>query len=54
MEILREAGVERWAQLACPIVSQDGRTAHTMVHSKVMIVDDVLLRVGVPASVVLS
>ena len=43
--IVRAAGSERvW--LAYPQVTESGNTASTMVHAKVMIVDDTFLRVG--------
>lgn len=44
--ILQDAGVEGRVRLVCPQVRDGERIAHTMVHSKVMIVDDRLLRVG--------
>ena len=44
--ILEQAGVgDRW-RLVCPEVRNGDETAHTMIHSKVMVVDDRLLRVG--------
>ncbi len=45
-QILREAGIAGRAHLVYPEVSDGVRTTDTMVHSKVMIVDDWLLRVG--------
>jgi phospholipase D1/2 len=45
-KVLEEAGVADRARLLCPQVSKGQRVTHTMVHSKVMIVDDTLLRVG--------
>ena len=42
---LRKAGGERVA-LLYPAVEQDGRITDTMVHSKVMVVDDRFLRIG--------
>ena len=36
---------DRW-RLVHPRVEEDGKTADTMIHSKVMIVDDRFLRVG--------
>lgn len=46
MESLHGAGVADRVRLVHPRVWRDGRTADVMVHSKVMIVDDRLLRVG--------
>lgn len=46
MQILREAGVEERARLFYPRVERRGEAAATMVHSKVTIVDDRLLRIG--------
>jgi phospholipase D1/2 len=44
--ILEQAGVgDRW-RLVCPEVRNGDQTTHTMIHSKVMVVDDRLLRVG--------
>lgn len=43
--ILREAGGDR-VRLLYPSVEQDGRVTDTMIHSKVMVVDDGFLRVG--------
>src|SRR5947209_14289871 len=44
--MLRDAGVTDRVRLMCPEIRLGERVAHTMVHSKVMIVDDRLLRVG--------
>ena len=46
MRTLRDAGVGDRVRLLYPEVRERGRVTHTMVHSKVMIVDDRLLRVG--------
>ena len=46
MRILRDAGVGARVRLLCPEVRDGQQVTHTMVHSKVMIVDDRLLRVG--------
>ncbi|MFE0757430.1 VTT domain-containing protein [Inquilinus sp. NPDC058860] len=46
MEILRAAGVAGRVRLLHPQAGRDGTTADVMVHSKLMIVDDRLLRVG--------
>ena len=46
MQILRDSGHANRIRVVSPVVRQDSRTAHTMVHAKVMIVDDVLLHVG--------
>ena len=46
LRTLREAGLEERFRLVCPEVRDGARATYTMVHSKVMIVDDVLLRVG--------
>jgi uncharacterized membrane protein YdjX (TVP38/TMEM64 family) len=43
---LQESGVGGRVRLLCPEVRQAERITHTMVHSKVMIVDDTLLRIG--------
>ena len=45
-QILREAGLADRAHLVYPDVRDGDRATDTMVHSKVMIVDDRLLRVG--------
>lgn len=45
-QILESAGAgDRW-RMAYPHVENNGETAGTMVHSKVMVVDDKLLRIG--------
>lgn len=46
LRTLCEAGVSERVRLMCPEVREGERVAHTMVHSKVMIVDDRILRVG--------
>lgn len=46
MQVLREAGIDERVRLVCPVVREGRKTTHTMVHSKVMIVDDTLLRIG--------
>jgi|SoiMethySBSTD1v2_1073268.scaffolds.fasta_scaffold16579_9 phosphatidylserine/phosphatidylglycerophosphate/cardiolipin synthase-like enzyme/uncharacterized membrane protein YdjX (TVP38/TMEM64 family) len=46
LRTLQQSGVSNRARLMCPEVRQAERITHTMVHSKVMIVDDALLRVG--------
>ena len=46
MQIGRDSGHANRIRVVSPVVRQDSRTAHTMVHAKVMIVDDVLLHVG--------
>ena len=46
MRILQEAGVGDRARLVYPEVSREARSVDTMIHSKIMIVDDRLLRVG--------
>lgn len=46
MNVLREAGVADRVRLLHPVVGERHRHTRTMVHSKVMIVDDRLLRVG--------
>jgi phospholipase D1/2 len=46
MRILRNAGVSQRVRLLYPEVRDGQNVTHTMVHSKVMIVDDRLLRVG--------
>ncbi|MEA2948692.1 MAG: phospholipase [Alphaproteobacteria bacterium] len=46
MRILRDAGVGGRVRLLYPEVCDGQQVTHTMVHSKVMIVDDRLLRVG--------
>ncbi len=44
--ILEEAGVMERVRLVCPQVRDGDNATHTMVHSKVMIIDDRLLRIG--------
>ncbi len=46
MRILAENGVAGRIRLLCPQVRDGARSVETMVHSKVMIVDDALLRIG--------
>jgi phospholipase D1/2 len=46
MRIVREAGVGDRVRLVYPEVARDGRTTDTMIHSKVMVIDDVFLRIG--------
>jgi phosphatidylserine/phosphatidylglycerophosphate/cardiolipin synthase-like enzyme/uncharacterized membrane protein YdjX (TVP38/TMEM64 family) len=46
LRALQESGVGNRVRLLCPEVRQAERITHTMVHSKVMIVDDALLRIG--------
>jgi phospholipase D1/2 len=46
MRIIEAAGVAERAALLCPHVTDGERSIDVMVHSKVMVVDDVLLRVG--------
>lgn len=46
MHILDGAGVLDRVALVCPRVSENGKDVDVMVHSKVMIVDDVLMLVG--------
>jgi len=46
MQVLREAGVGERVRLTSPKVSGRGGSVNTMVHSKVMIVDDRLLHIG--------
>jgi len=46
MRLLADAGVSERVALLYPEVSNGGETVDTMVHSKVTIVDDVLLRIG--------
>ena len=45
-QILQEAGVAERARLVFPEVRDGRRVTDTMVHSKVMIIDDQLLRIG--------
>ena len=44
--ILEEAGVMERVRLVCPQVRDGDNATHTMVHSKVMIIDDRVLRIG--------
>jgi phospholipase D1/2 len=46
MRVFESAGASERVSLLYPQVSDGGRSVDTMVHSKVMIVDDVFLRVG--------
>jgi phosphatidylserine/phosphatidylglycerophosphate/cardiolipin synthase-like enzyme/uncharacterized membrane protein YdjX (TVP38/TMEM64 family) len=46
MDVLRRAGVAERVRLVYPEVDSDGDAIPIMVHSKLMIVDDRLLRVG--------
>jgi uncharacterized membrane protein YdjX (TVP38/TMEM64 family)/phosphatidylserine/phosphatidylglycerophosphate/cardiolipin synthase-like enzyme len=46
MRVFHAAGVSERVVLLHPQVSKTGRTDEVMVHSKVMIVDDILLRIG--------
>ncbi len=46
MRMLREAGVADRVRLLYPEVTDGARTTSTMIHSKVFVVDDRLLRVG--------
>ncbi|MCE9648509.1 MAG: VTT domain-containing protein [Parvibaculum sp.] len=46
MQILREAGVDDRVRLLYPSVEENGTAADVMVHAKVTIVDDRLLRIG--------
>ena len=46
LEIIRESGVGDRVRFAFPRVMGSGKSADVMVHSKVMIVDDRLLRIG--------
>ena len=46
MQVFADAGVSERVRFLYPDVSEDGRSIDTMVHSKVMVVDDALLRVG--------
>src|ERR1044072_6566820 len=43
---LQEAGVGDRVRIVCPQVGDGERVTYTMVHSKVMIIDDRLLRIG--------
>jgi phospholipase D1/2 len=44
-QIVKRAGGDR-VRLVYPSVECDGRTTHTMIHSKIMVIDDIFLRVG--------
>ena len=46
LRTLQEAGVAERVRLVCPEVRDGEHVTYTMVHSKVMIVDDRLLRIG--------
>jgi uncharacterized membrane protein YdjX (TVP38/TMEM64 family) len=46
MRILSESGIADRVRLLYPQVHENGRSADTRVHSKVMVVDDALLRIG--------
>ena len=46
LRALQEPGVSERVRMMCPEIRSGERVAHTMVHSKVMIVDDRVLRVG--------
>jgi Phosphatidylserine/phosphatidylglycerophosphate/cardiolipin synthases and related enzymes len=46
MRCLRQAGVDHRVRLLYPHICRDGQEADVKVHSKVMIVDDRILRVG--------
>ncbi len=46
MRLFADAGVSERVALLHPQVSEGGKTAEVMIHSKVMVVDDVLLRIG--------
>lgn len=46
MQVIGEAGLERRVRLMHPQVRRRGIASEVMVHSKVMVVDDRLLRVG--------
>jgi phospholipase D1/2 len=46
MRTLREAGGGDRVRLVYPAVAHDGRTTDTMIHSKVMVIDDHFLRIG--------
>jgi phosphatidylserine/phosphatidylglycerophosphate/cardiolipin synthase-like enzyme/uncharacterized membrane protein YdjX (TVP38/TMEM64 family) len=45
-EILQKAGVSDRVRVVYPQVASDGKVVDTMVHSKVMVVDDRWLRIG--------
>jgi phosphatidylserine/phosphatidylglycerophosphate/cardiolipin synthase-like enzyme/uncharacterized membrane protein YdjX (TVP38/TMEM64 family) len=46
LQMLREAGVDERVRLLYPEVRKEDRGSDTMIHSKVCIVDDRLLRIG--------
>jgi phospholipase D1/2 len=46
MQVFTDQGVAERVRLLYPKVSENGRSGDTMVHAKVMIVDDRILRVG--------
>jgi uncharacterized membrane protein YdjX (TVP38/TMEM64 family) len=46
LRTLEQAGVAERVRLVCPEVRDGEHVTYTMVHSKVMIVDDLLLRIG--------
>jgi phospholipase D1/2 len=46
MQVFTDKGVSERVRLLYPDVSENGRSIDTMVHSKVMVVDDRILRVG--------
>lgn len=46
MQMLRDAGVADRVRLLHPRILRDGKAADVKVHSKLMIVDDTMLRVG--------
>ena len=46
LRTLQEAGVADRIRLVCPEVRDGERITYTMVHSKVMIIDEAMLRVG--------
>jgi phosphatidylserine/phosphatidylglycerophosphate/cardiolipin synthase-like enzyme/uncharacterized membrane protein YdjX (TVP38/TMEM64 family) len=46
MQVFADAGVRERVFLTYPDVTTDGNSIDTMVHSKVMVIDDAILRVG--------
>ena len=46
MRLFADTGVSERVALLHPQVTEGGKTAEVMIHSKVMVVDDVLLRIG--------
>jgi len=46
MQVLQQRDITERVRVLCPVMREGADTANTMVHSKVMIVDDRLLRVG--------